>query len=367
MKTIWPDYHNSILNVSASILKHYGVKTNHSDISELTVHLDNNPKHVILVLLDGMGMNILKENTDPNFLLRKHIKKEITSVYPSTTVAATTSVISGLSPFEHGHIGWTQYNKKEDSNTVVFLNTDFYDEKKVLKENFKDRELYYETIFEKIKDKNPNLRVNELFPNFRPKGFASFKQQVEALISISKGTPSFSYCYWTQPDYLIHESGVKSDDVKALMSSLEANYKYLCENVSKDTLIITIADHGLVDIKAIPIIKEKVLLSTLKRLPSVEPRCCAFFVKDDQHDLFKSEFKRIFDDKFMLMTKKEFFDSKLLGAGEKHIGLDDYVGDYMAIATSPYIISFKEENFFKAHHAGLLTDEMTVPLLIFAK
>jgi len=133
---MFPNYEQSILNVSATLLEHYGVQSHHRSLEILKPYIQDK-KHIMLILLDGMGINILR-NIDQNTLFRKHVKTALTSVYPPTTVAATTSVLSGLTPYEHGHVGWTQYNRFEDCNTVVFLNKDFYDDGHLLKENFKD-------------------------------------------------------------------------------------------------------------------------------------------------------------------------------------------------------------------------------------
>ena len=48
------------------------------------------------------------------------MKKELTSVYPCTTVAAMTSYRSGISPNEHGWLGWTLYFK--ETNRIVDKN-----------------------------------------------------------------------------------------------------------------------------------------------------------------------------------------------------------------------------------------------------
>lgn len=364
MKTVYPNYQNSILNVSATILKHYGVTSPYDSIQLLENELNKNPKHVMLVLLDGLGVNIIKKNTSKDSLFRTLMKAEITSVFPPTTVAATTSVISGLPPYSHGHIGWTQYNKKDDSNTVVFMNEDFYDKTKVLKENFQRRDLSYETIFTKIKRANPNLHVYEVFPSFRDNGFDTFKAQVDHLINVSKGKASFSYCYWVEPDKTIHETGTKDPQLTKLIGQLEKEVKRLITNVAKDTLVVLIADHGLVDVKPININNEQTLLETLRRMPSVEPRACAFYLKDGMHEAFKNEFKKLFKKNFILLTRKEFLETKLLGDGVKHPLLNEFIGDYMAIAKSNYMIQLKEVNQFKAHHAGLLKDEMMVPLIM---
>lgn len=363
---MYPNYHNSILNVSMSILKYYGVKTNYDSIDELDKMLKHKKKHIIYILLDGFGVNIMHKNTKKNSFFQTHYLKPITSVFPPTTVAATTAVLSGLPPYVSGYIGWTQYNRKEDSNTVVFNNTDYYDQTKILKENFQNRELKYESILAKIQKKNPNLIVNELFPDFRSDGYKSFKDQVDKLIEINQGGGSFSYCYWTEPDMTIHKEGIKSNRVKELLKGIEQELIRLKSSI-KDTHVILIADHGLIDVKPIDITKEQMLLDCLRRMPSIEPRACAFFVKEDYKAIFLKEVKRLFKHNFILMTRKEFLESNLLGTGEKHPSINEFIGDYMLLSRSKYMVQFKKENHFEAHHAGLTKKEMLVPIITVSR
>lgn len=361
---MYPNYKQSILNVSTTLLEHYGVFSHHAKLEILKPYLQDK-KHIMLILLDGMGMNILN-NINENTLLRKHVKTAITSVYPPTTVAATTSVLSGLTPYEHGHVGWTQYNRFEDCHTVVFLNKDFYDESHSLKSHFKDTYLAYETILEKIKKTNPDLSVRKLFPDFEINGYKSFDLMVDELIDISKKEPSFTYAYWTEPDYTIHDEGVFNDKVKAMLTYLNNQVERLYDSVTKDTLIIVIADHGLVDVEGIALYDHPIL-NLLDKKPSVEPRSTAFFVKKGEETRFETEFKRAFDNQFVLMTKQEMYDSGILGSGEKHPLLDDFIGDYMALSDDKYMFNIKESSTFKAHHAGIHPDEMWVPLIILEK
>ena len=104
----FPDYNNSIMNVSNSILKYYGVKTNYNGIDILDKKLENEYNHIIYILLDGMGSNIVKKLLKKSDGLRRYMRKEITSVFPPTTVAATDAVISGVPPITNGHLGWVQ-------------------------------------------------------------------------------------------------------------------------------------------------------------------------------------------------------------------------------------------------------------------
>ncbi len=361
---MFPNYKNSILNVSTTLLEHYGVKPNHPSLEVLKPYLKDK-KHIMLILLDGMGINILN-NIDPNTILRKHVKTAITSVYPPTTVAATTSVLSGLTPYEHGHVGWTQYNRFEDCHTVVFLNKDFYDETHVLKEDFKNTHLKYETILDKIKAKNPDLFVKKLFPEFEVNGFKSFDLMVDELLEIAQGKASFTYSYWTEPDYTIHDEGIFNDKVKNQLLFLNGQIERLYDGVSQDTLIIVIADHGLVDVEGIPLYNHKIL-ELLDKKPSVEPRSTAFFVKKGQHHAFETLFKQAFGNKFTLLDKQTVMSLGILGSGVKHPLLDDFIGDYMALSQSKYMFNIKEQSSFRAHHAGIHPDEMWVPLIILEK
>lgn len=361
---MFPNYKNSILNVSTTLLEHYGIKPNHPSLDILKPYLKDK-KHIMLVLLDGMGINILN-NIEPNTILRKNVKTAITSVYPPTTVAATTSVLSGLTPYEHGHVGWTQYNRFEDCHTVVFLNKDFYDESHVLKDNFKNTHLKYETILEKIQAKHPSLYVKKLFPDFEVNGFKSFDLMVDDLILISQGKKSFTYTYWTEPDYTIHDEGVLNDQVKNQLTFLNRQIERLYTHVSEQTLIIIIADHGLVDVEGIPLYNHPIL-ELLDKKPSVEPRSTAFFVKKGSEVAFEKMFKEAFDHKFTLIDKQTVYDLGLLGHGEKHPLLDDFIGDYMALSHGKYMFNIREQSTFKAHHAGIHPDEMWVPLIILEK
>ncbi len=96
---VLPDYENSILNLINSILHYYHVETKYKGIDVLDKRLERKYKNIVLIILDGMGENIL--NTfSPNGFFKKHEEKKITSIYPSTTTAAMTTYYSGKPPIE---------------------------------------------------------------------------------------------------------------------------------------------------------------------------------------------------------------------------------------------------------------------------
>lgn len=368
MKLIKPNFEESIMNVSNSFLHHYQIHTNYPGIKELNIELSKNYNHIIYVLLDGMGVNVINKHLKESDLLKKHLVKTITSVFPPTTVAATNSVLSGLPPISTGYIGWVQYFKEEDTDLAVFLNQDFYTDKK-FDELLRDKYLKYDNIMTKISNKHPDVITNRLFPSFIEDGTCeSLHDAVEQALVITHNTDkSFTYLYWTQPDLIEHHAGVYSHDVKKMMKNINKDFEELCHNISEDTLIVTIADHGLVDVTEINLYEYKELMDMLKRKPSIEPRACNFFVKDDYIDDFKTEFNKHFEGKYILLNKKEIFESNTFGIGEKHPLVDMFIGDYMAISVSEYMFKINDSKAYKAHHAGLTEEEMMVPLIIYKK
>lgn len=363
-----PDYENSILNVTATILKSYHAPSIYPSINELESVLNTDPKHLVLVLLDGMGVNIINRYLGQNDFLRKHVKKTITSVFPPTTVAATNAVLSGLPPFSSGYLGWVQYFRKEKTNQIVFLNQDFYDSSRKFDQILRDQYLKYKTIYEQIEMYSPKVKTYELFPSFRPNGYESFEMQVNRVIELTGiDEKNFSYIYWTQPDFIQHDFGTESEEVEKILKSLNIQAERLSKEVSQDTVIVIIADHGLTNVIGIDLFDDHQVMRMLKRKPSMEPRATNFFVKP----LMKKQFKKVFNIKygneFKLYSKAELFDSGLLGYGIKHKLLDEFLGDYVAISIGDKMFNFKEHSRFLGHHAGLTKEEMEVPLIIFKK
>ena len=106
----YPEYDRSILSVASSILNHFGVKDcQHKSLPEFDELLNKNHKNVIVMLFDGLGVSAINEHLSENDFLRKHFVCPISSVYPSTTVAATTAIQSGYSPLETAWLGWDLY------------------------------------------------------------------------------------------------------------------------------------------------------------------------------------------------------------------------------------------------------------------
>lgn len=357
------DYTNNLINVTNSILKHYKAKTHHQTHPLVDGVLSKNYKHVIVILLDGLGMNILNQ-LSPDSLLRKYLKTALSSVFPPTTVAATNAFLSGKTPYETGFLGWTQYNPFADATDTIFLKTDAY-KKTPIQNNLYDLMLPPDFL-EQIKAVDDGLYIEAIFPQpINHSTYETFEEQLDRLLMITKGDRSLSYCYYWEPDTTIHTSGVYGTKTKAVLNRLSDALTNFKDALADDVLTLIIADHGLVDVNHLYLEDHQALLDTFYRLPSIESRATTFFVKPDQQQTFKNLFNQHFQPGFTLLTKEELLASKLLGYGEKHPLLDTFLGEFMAISTSDKAIAINRENTpFKAHHAGLTKEELMIPLII---
>ena len=73
-------------------------------------------KNIVVLLLDGLGTCIMESNLKEDGFLRTHFIESISTVFPPTTVAATTSVMSGLQPIEHAWLGI--FNSIEEAESI---------------------------------------------------------------------------------------------------------------------------------------------------------------------------------------------------------------------------------------------------------
>lgn len=68
----------------------------------------------------------------------------------------------------------------------------------------------------------------------------------------------------------------------------------------------------------------------------------------------------------MLLLYKSAMEQGLFGPGAPHPRAAGLIGDYIAAATGNVAIEVytRTDDVLRAHHAGLTTDEMDIPLII---
>lgn len=374
----YPDYNNSILNLITSILKHYNVESKHSTLKSLDDRLNKNYKNVVFLILDGMGEHILK-NVSENGFFRNNEVNSITSVYPSTTTAALTTYYSGKPPYESGWIAWSQYFKEYGRAIDMLSHQESYqgDTLKNATINVFNNVVNYVPIFEKIENASPNVKAYEITPDYsdmrskRSIRANSIEDICDNVTMLCKNPDEkFILAYCDNPDGTLHKYGCSSDEVKNLIKHFESCIEKMCSDLSDDTIVIISADHGHKDINKVYNLLDYPEIQDCLIMPaSLESRSLAFWVKEDKKEKFEQLFNENFSSDFLLLTKEQFLDKNLLGFGEKHKKIDDFIGNYLALSISDSIIRLETnlaegKKVKKSTHCGLTKDEMEVPLII---
>lgn len=360
----YPNYDRSILSIASSVLNHFGVKDcQHKTLPEFDRLLEKDCKNIIVMLFDGLGTSTLKYHLEENDFLRKNHVTDISSVFPSTTVAATTSIMSGYSPVECGWLGWDLYFEEIGENVAVFRNTLQRNGEPAAKFNVANKYIPVKSIMKRIEEVNGRRSAYcvSFFSKYKSKSVEDICKTVYKLSK--KRKKKYIYAYWHQPDRAMHGHGVTSKEAHEQIQHINREVEKLCGKLENSLIIIT-ADNGLCDGTTKYLEDYPQLTELLKIPPSVEPRALSFFVKDGEAEKFKTEFNKIFGNSFRLMTKNEVFSENLLGYGTPHPKTADFIGDFFAVALDETCIDYKRGNYeFVGVHAGLTEEEMTVPFI----
>ena len=368
MKKIkYPDYMNSTVSLANSVLKYFGAPVHHETLALLDRELaEREYENVVLLLLDGMGKCILDGNLEPDGFFASHLAGTYSAVFPPTTVAATTSICSGLYPVEHCWLGWDCYYPKIDKTVTVFLNREAGTTKPAADYPVAKTLCPYQSLVEQIRENSGQAYSLIPFEEPYPGTFEEISDGIEKLTK--RPGKKYIYAYWPEPDGCMHEKGCYSPEAKETLRQLEKQVQELTEKLS-NTLVIVTADHGHMDSRGVAIEDYPKITECLKRGLSLEPRAVNFFVKEEKKQQFEEEFRKNFGDTFLLLTKEEVREKQLFGPGKEGAAFDGMLGDYLAAAVSDLSIYShkKEADFFIGVHAGLLEDEMVIPLILIGK
>ena len=383
-----PDYDNCLVNLANSILKAFGAETTAKTLPLADLYLARNYRNVVLLVLDAMGTAILEKHLDRDGFFRSRLAGSLDSVYPPTTVAATTSILSGLYPNEHGWLGWDMYYPGLGRNVTVFTNHEQLREKEgaVPEGTYPDgRKRWTEQSLEVSRpaaDFNAGFRYTpyrNIIDSIREAGGTAwpvmpfmppYPRTMEAILErIGQlcGEPGqkFIYAYWNEPDQTMHRTGTASGETHGMVTGLE---RMVAEAVSglSDTLFLITADHGHMDSRNLCLLDYPEVADCLVRPPSIEPRTLNLFVREERRESFPGIFRRCFGDTFLLLTREEALREKVFGPGKDREGLAGMIGDYVALAVSDTSIfnTHIEAQEMPGGHAGLTREEIAVPLIV---
>ncbi len=372
---IFPDYDRSSLSLTSSAVRYFGGSCAYPTLREIDEKLkEGGISKIVIVLCDGMGEYLLKRHLPETSFLRTHDRAAVSAVYPSTTTAATTSIWTGLSPLEHGWLGWSLYFKSCARQLDVFSGMESH-----LGDRFPGG-----SPAPKLMPLPPALgspegaKTHMIFPfvSYATNGccqthtIREFGDMLTCALSLCREEGPKLICMYTgEPDHTMHLAGVNAPETKAHFERIDRELSLFASRLPDDALLIATADHGLVDAVEPVIVNEiRSLDECLWMPPCVEPRASAMFVKPWRRAQFEREFQAVCGEDFLLISREDALKNHLLGRGTPHPRTEDFMGDYLACATGSRFIRYDTMEgkvpSLIGQHAGLTEEEMTVPVIL---
>lgn len=365
MKTIEPTYTHCLVQAGNSLRKFCGLPRYHESLSSIDAWVEEQKiTQLAVFLIDGMGNEQVEEFLDRDGFFYANRRDVIQSVYPSTTVAATTALRSGLLPSESGYLGWHQYFPDLKDSVVMFTNHSYYG-KHTYPNSVLQRFPISFTIAEAVAS---GVQAIELFP-WTKEGCDQFSGLCKQTQKELQDGAKMVYAYWDGYDAHMHEYGVHTPSSIKMLQEIEFTLASFCQQLPEHVGVLILADHGHIDIKEISLLAYPDLCECLRFPPTLEVRTANFYVKEGKETQFQTRFQQLFQDSFILYTQKEAIAKGLFGEKGKQPKGEESLGTFIACAISDVILTYGDAfaGFAKGYHAGMSKAEMEVPLILYTK
>jgi hypothetical protein len=353
-------------------------------------------KQVVCVLIDAVALHRFQRWLEhPRSKLATWAKRgllgALTSIVPSTTSAALTTLWTGRSPAEHGILGYEIFLKEFGlvANMITHAPAIF---------NNRAGSLYSAGFnpetFLPVKTIGPHLRSAGVevhaFLHYSISGSGlsrmhypavtthSFVHHSDLWIAVRDLTNQkipdkrLLWIYHGGVDGLSHRHGPDSEQAEAefldFTETMVVEFiEKISDTVAADTLLILMADHGQLTTQKdqnYEISNHDGLTRRLHMSPTGENRLAFLYVKPGQGAAVEEYLERTWPGAFSVFPSSQLLDAGLFGPGQPAPVTRDRLGDLTVIThRDAYLWWASKENPLVGRHGGLSAEEMLVPLL----
>lgn len=381
--TVRPDYAGgSLVNLMTSLVMACGGTSPYAPARGLDQASLANSASLVLIVIDGLGHDYLNSH-GAGSVLHGHLSYRLTSVFPSTTASAITTVMTGLAPQQHGLTGWHMYFSELDAVVAVLPQKTRGDERPLAEFGARAETLFpYATLFQQLAIPSRvvaprwivhtgfNLRHTAGAERRAYDGLADFFPAIAATV---RETPArkFVYAYYPAFDTIAHNFGVSSPQCAREFAALdEAFAGFLARLTGTGTTVVVTADHGFVD--APP--EHRVELEHHPRLAGMlaqplcgERRTAYCYVHPEERANFEAYVQNELADAATLARSADLVAAGLFGPGTPHPRLAGRIGDYTLLmkgdCTIRDLLPGEKRHELIGVHGGMSAAEMHVPLI----
>lgn len=351
--------------------------------------------NVVLFLLDGFGYDHWRAyREDHPFLSALTDRGTVTplsSIYPSETAAAITTIHTGRPPIEHGLLGWNQYIDSAGRIVQTLPFTTIEDEPLETASPASDpRELFEgEPLYGRAREAGidsaaiqPSAFVDSGYTRATTAGANRVGYDTVADLALSArrtvegaSDPTYVYAYEPTIDTVSHAEGTGTErygtNLEAIFDRLRRELiERIDPGVAERTLLVVTADHGIVDtvpaenVDLTAWTEWSALRETFRRddagdprLPTGSPRNVHFHVRPEHLE----EARAIVNSNLRgrTFTREEAVERGLFGFGTPSPLFERRCGDLIAVHRNRGVWWDGMESV--GMHGGLTREEMLVP------
>jgi predicted AlkP superfamily pyrophosphatase or phosphodiesterase len=399
---IYPFYEKYCFsNIPSTVLKFFGIKCKNPILPpEVYEGMEvEGCNKIVLLLIDGFGykqwLECYKNYDFFNLFSQKGIVSPITSVFPSTTAAAVTTINTGLTPQEHALPEYVLYFREVDRiiQPLPFTYLDESGQVKPLTDVSPRILRISRTIYQALKKAGiesfafiDSSYAYGAYSTLAWKGstiipFINYSDLVVRLRKALEAKKGHAYfcLYIGDLDSIQHKYGPYTDEHHADVSVLSFLLKKellekIDRRVANETLLLITADHGQLNVspqETIYLNRYRKLLNSFQKsernkpiLPTGSPRDVFLHIEEKVDEMCKFLSNKL-KGKARVIETRDAVTSGLFGRGRPRKKFYERAGNVLVLPYKNYTIWYKftkRKKFeFLGHHGGLSREEMLVP------
>ncbi|RLP72630.1 alkaline phosphatase family protein [Mycetocola manganoxydans] len=332
---------------------------------------------VVVIVVDGLGRSQLSARAGHARFLAARPRDPITSVFPTTTAAALATLTTGVSPGQHGLVG---YRTLDAANDRLVNQLTGWDDKMV-----PDVWQPEPTVFERAAA--GSIRSFAVGPaKFRSSGFTkavlrgadyrsanSLSDRFAAASKIlSTGEPSLTYLYIPELDKASHQYGWESDQWLGALEAVDAEVQSFARTLPPRVGVLVTADHGSVDVPqhSQVLFDQAPELVTGVRHVGGEPRCLHLYLEPGATDADRLALATVWEqsegERSWVASRQDAVANGLFGTVRPEVL--SRIGDVIVAARKRIVYydsrpTDQTARSMIGQHGSLTADERIVPLV----
>ena len=338
-------------------------------------------RHVVLLLVDGLGWHLLRRYADdaPFLAAAGATAAPITTGFPSTTATSLASIGTGLPPGGHGVVGLAFEVGPGVAMNALGWASQGDGRPRDLRERFVPEEVQpVPTTFERLAAHGVAVRVavpgaflgsgltRAVLRGGETWGVRALGDLVAALAGEPESDRTFRYGYHGDLDLLGHVYGPGSDPWRFQLAQIDRLVESIAGRLPAGGLLLVTADHGMVHVDPSDRVDADDLMDGV-RLLAGEPRARhVYAVPGAEADVLATWRDRL-GERATVLTRAEAVEAGWFGHVRSRV--ESRIGDVVAacagttVVTRPDVEPVLSELI--GQHGSLTAEEMLIPLLMF--